>query len=52
MEYQVNLQPRLAYFEKTPIIPPKNGQIELPDRPGFGIELDESKIQSMEKVEA
>ena len=52
MEYQVNLQPRLAYFEKNPIIPPKNGQIELPDRPGFGIELDESKIQSMEKVEA
>jgi L-alanine-DL-glutamate epimerase-like enolase superfamily enzyme len=52
MEYQVNLQPRLAYFEKNPIIPPKDGQIELPDRPGFGIELDKSKIESMEKVKA
>jgi len=52
MEYQVNLQPRLAYFEKHPIVPPKNGQIELPDRPGFGIELDESKIERMEKVAA
>ncbi len=52
MEYQVNLQPGLAYFEKNPIIPPKNGQIAVPDRPGFGIELDESKIERMEKVTA
>ncbi|MFC1541549.1 enolase C-terminal domain-like protein [Candidatus Latescibacterota bacterium] len=49
MEYQNNLQPALRYFEKNPLVP-KNGQIELPDRPGFGIELDESKIENMEKI--
>ncbi len=49
MEYQVNLQPRARYFEKNPLIP-VHGSIVLPDTPGFGIELDESKIEIMEKV--
>jgi L-rhamnonate dehydratase len=29
---------------------PVNGMLELPDRPGFGIELDESKIQDVRPV--
>jgi L-alanine-DL-glutamate epimerase-like enolase superfamily enzyme len=27
-----------------------NAMLELPDRPGFGIELDESKIQDIRPV--
>jgi L-rhamnonate dehydratase len=49
MEYQVNIQPNLCYFEKNPLVP-KNSQLELPDLPGFGIELDESKIVKREKI--
>jgi len=49
MEYQLNIQPNLCYFEKNPLIP-KDSQIELPDMPGFGIELDESKIVKREKI--
>ena len=49
MEYQVNLQPNLCYFEKNPLVP-KNSQIELPDLPGFGIELDDSKIVKRERI--
>jgi L-alanine-DL-glutamate epimerase-like enolase superfamily enzyme len=29
---------------------PVNGMLELPDRPGFGIELDESKIQDIRPI--
>jgi L-rhamnonate dehydratase len=50
MEYQINIQPNLCYFEKTPRLAPKNSQIVLPDLPGFGIELDESKIVKREKT--
>jgi L-rhamnonate dehydratase len=38
------------YFEKNPIGHNGNSQIQLSDRPGFGIELDESKIVSMKKI--
>jgi L-rhamnonate dehydratase len=34
------------YFDKNPVIP-QNGMITLSERPGFGIELDDSKIESM-----
>jgi len=34
------------YFDKNPVIP-QNGLITLSERPGFGIELDDSKIESM-----
>jgi L-alanine-DL-glutamate epimerase-like enolase superfamily enzyme len=27
-----------------------NSQIELPDRPGFGVDLDDSRIVKMEKI--
>ena len=38
------------YFEKNPIGHNGNSQIELSDRPGFGVELDDSKIVKMEKI--
>jgi L-alanine-DL-glutamate epimerase-like enolase superfamily enzyme len=38
------------YFEKSPIGHNGNSQIELSDRPGFGVELDESKIVSMTRI--
>jgi L-rhamnonate dehydratase len=33
------------YFDKNPVIP-QNGMITLSERPGFGIELDDAKIES------
>jgi L-alanine-DL-glutamate epimerase-like enolase superfamily enzyme len=47
VEYLITKMRSYYFFEKhqpTPV----NGRIELPDRPGFGIELDESKIESRE----
>jgi L-alanine-DL-glutamate epimerase-like enolase superfamily enzyme len=49
MEYQIDIQPVLYYFDKNQLIP-KNNQITLPDLPGLGIELDESKIVKREKI--
>lgn len=37
------------HFEKYPVRQ-QNGKIALPERPGFGIELDESKIEKQERV--
>ena len=37
------------YFDKNPIVP-VNGMITLSERPGFGIELDESKIENIKIV--
>ena len=39
----------LYYFDKNQLIP-KNSQITLPDLPGLGIELDESKIVKRERI--
>jgi len=47
VEYLITKMRSYYFFEKhqpTPV----NGRIELPDRPGFGIELDDSKIESRE----
>ena len=49
MEYQIDIQPNLYYFDKNQLIP-KNSQITLPDLPGLGIELDESKIVKRERI--
>lgn len=52
MEYMVN---RLNsgqwkyYFEKYALVP-KEGKIALPDRPGFGIELDQSRVERQRLV--
>jgi L-rhamnonate dehydratase len=50
VEYRHAMYMGTKYFEKNPIVPNGNSQIELPDRPGFGVELDESKIVKMEKI--
>ncbi len=49
-EYLLNWMPSKIHFEKYPLIP-ENGQLDLPDRPGFGIVLDEEKVQKEEVVE-
>jgi L-alanine-DL-glutamate epimerase-like enolase superfamily enzyme len=49
MEYQIDIQPNLYYFDKNQLIP-KDSQITLPDLPGLGIELDESKIVKKERI--
>ena len=41
-----------GYFEMNPLVYNGNSQIELSDRPGFGIELDESKIVKREMIYA
>ena len=48
-EYLLRFKPHKCHFEKDPLVP-LNGHIALPTRPGFGIELDESKIDRMERV--
>lgn len=40
---------RSMYFEKNPMIP-VNGEFTIPDLPGFGIELDDTKVENMVKV--
>jgi L-alanine-DL-glutamate epimerase-like enolase superfamily enzyme len=48
-EYLLHWKPHKTHFEKDPLVP-VNGHIALPTRPGFGIELDESKIDRMERI--
>ena len=49
VEYLLRFKPHKTHFEKDPLVP-VNGRIALPTRPGFGIELDESKITRQERV--
>ena len=49
VEYLVNFVPEKCFFEKHPLRP-VGGKITLPDRPGFGIELDDSKIESRKRM--
>ena len=49
-EYLLNWMPSKIHFEKYPLIP-KNGYLDLPIRPGFGIVLDEEKVQNEEIIE-
>lgn len=49
-EYLLNWMPSKIHFEKYPLIP-VNGHLELPERPGFGIVLDEDKIATREIIE-
>jgi L-rhamnonate dehydratase len=48
-EYLINHVPEKLHFMKDPILT-TNGLIELPERPGFGIELDPSKINKQEAL--
>lgn len=50
VEYRHAMYMGTKYFEKDPIVHNGNSQIVIPDRPGFGVELDESKIVKMEKI--
>ncbi len=47
VEYLISSRPNYYYFEKHPPVP-VNGFIELSERPGFGIEFDESRVESKE----
>lgn len=44
VEYLINKMRNYGCFERYPLAP-EDGKITLPTRPGFGIELDESKIE-------
>ncbi|QGN33115.1 enolase C-terminal domain-like protein [Microlunatus sp. Gsoil 973] len=47
VEYLYRIMPNRHHFEKHPLVP-EGGSFALPRRPGFGIELDESKITGRE----
>ena len=49
VEYLIPKMRSYYFFEKNPPAPVK-GRIELTDRPGFGIEIDESKVEKRERV--
>jgi len=49
VEYLIQKMRRYYDFEKHQP-KPVDGMLELPDRPGFGIELDESKIEDLRPV--
>ena len=51
VEYLIQKMGTYYEFEKHQP-EPVNGMLELPDRPGFGIELDDSKIQDLRPVSA
>lgn len=46
-EYLINYVPEKLFFMKNAFAP-KNGLVTLPDSPGFGIELDDTKIEQRE----
>lgn len=48
-EYLINKMSSYYHFEKHKLVP-VNGRIALPDRPGFGIEFDESKVEKQTLV--
>ncbi len=49
VEYLIQKMRSYYHVEKHPPRP-VNGMLDLPDRPGFGIELDESKIEDIRPV--
>ena len=48
-EYLILKMKSYYYFEKQPPVP-KNAHFALPDGPGYGIELDDAKIESRQKM--
>lgn len=51
VEYLINYIPYKVHFQKDPLLT-TNGILQLPKKPGFGIEFDESKIIKKEVVAA
>ena len=49
IEYLLRIQERNQWFHRT-ILCPVDGALELPDGPGLGIELDETKIDERREV--
>ncbi|MDF1512637.1 MAG: enolase C-terminal domain-like protein [Anaerolineae bacterium] len=49
LEYLIKWNEIHQFFLKFPI-QPVNGFVELPERPGLGMELDEAKIESREEI--
>jgi L-alanine-DL-glutamate epimerase-like enolase superfamily enzyme len=47
VEYLINHVPHKLHFQKDPLVT-SNGIIKLPSKPGFGIEVDTSKIESQQ----
>jgi L-rhamnonate dehydratase len=50
VEYRQNNFLNATYFERDPIHHNGKGQVELSDRPGYGLEIDESKVVKRELV--
>lgn len=46
-EYLINHVPGKLFFQKDPLLT-QDGWIRLPEKPGFGIELDEAKVERMD----
>ena len=49
VEYLITKMRSYYHFEKNPLVPVK-AMIALPERPGFGIELDPAKVLKQEIV--
>lgn len=50
VEFLINKMATYYYFDKFPPVP-EDGKLELSERPGFGMELDEEKIEKRTKLE-
>lgn len=50
-EYLPKLNRAFQFFFEEPIRP-DDGVIEVPDRPGLGVDIDDSKVESEEEIEA
>lgn len=46
-EYLINYMPQKVHFQQNPLLT-ANGLIDLPARPGFGIELDAATVETQE----
>ncbi len=46
-EYLINYVPEKLHFIKDPPLT-TNGFVQLPEKPGFGIELDPAKVEKQE----
>jgi L-alanine-DL-glutamate epimerase-like enolase superfamily enzyme len=49
VEYLISKMKSYYHFEKN-VLAPVGGMIDLPDRPGFGIELDPAKVEKQSPV--
>jgi len=46
-EYHINHVPETQWLLKDPPVA-VNGMVQLPERPGFGIEFDSAKVEKQE----